>query len=170
MMAEGSRALPEGFGGLPEGLGFWTFDDVEQRLIEAWGFLRRMPDRESGWMRPAVMSIWKLVTLTEREAWLLYETKSDDYHRDALPRPPGLRASEVDRMEEALEWMRFVPERDRRLVGLAIERLERGETQVPWRKLLVLLGVRRGADGLRMRYSRAITAIANALNVAENRA
>lgn len=147
--------------------GFWSFEGVEARLVEAWGFLRRMPDRERGWLRPGVMSLWRLITLTEREAREQYQIDSDDYHRDALPRPPGLRTVEVDRMSEALDWMRFVPERDRKLVGLAIAELERGAKQVPWRRLLAPMGLKLGVHGLRKRYSRAITAIVLGLNAAE---
>jgi hypothetical protein len=167
-MAERSRALPEGYARFAEGS--WTFDDVEERLIEAWGFLRRMPDREAGWLRPSIMSLWQQVSMTAEERAAAYQIDGDDYDRDVLPRPPGLRSVEVDRMEEALNWLRHVPERDRRLVGFAIERLERGEARVPWRDLMRPMGVVRGEHGLRKRYSRAIAAIAGALNMAENRA
>ena len=33
-----------------------TFDMVEARLAEAWGFLMRMPDRELAWQR--IQAMW----------------------------------------------------------------------------------------------------------------
>ena len=65
--------------------------------------------------------------------------------------------------------MRFVPEADRRLVVLVLVCLAKGDKKVPWLKLKRRLGVPFGADGLRMRYSRAITQVAKTLNSAENR-
>lgn len=138
-----------------------SYGDVIERLVEAWGFLRRMPDREAGWVRSGqVSSLYRLCQLTPREAWSLYRIDSDDYDRDAQPRQPGLRAAEVDRMNETLAWVEWVPERDRKLVGVALSRLERGDATVPWIALAPVLALGVGPDALRMRFDRAITRIA----------
>ena len=73
-------------------------------------------------------------------------------------------------MNEAAEWLRFVPERDRRLVSLALAYLAVGNKRVPWMRLKAVMGVRFGADGLRMRYARAVATICQRLNSAEMRA
>ncbi|RIA37488.1 hypothetical protein DFR49_3373 [Hephaestia caeni] len=134
----------------------WTFDMVQDRLIEAMIMLWRMPDRERGWQR--VRSLWP-------DIWR--HNHFGDYadtDPDAVPRVPPATREEIGEMEEALGWMRFVPDRDRKLVGLAIGRLARGERAVAWRDLLAPMGVKRGADGLRMRYGRAINRICVALS------
>lgn len=144
--------------------GAWTFDDVEERLVEAMLMLWRLPDRERGWLRVGVSSIWSMYHETfgmdadELAAWRLTNA-------DVPPPLPGLTRQEVREMEEALEWMQWVAERDRKLVGLAIGMLAKGRREVAWRDLLAPMGLRLGADGLRMRYGRAIAGIASALNV-----
>lgn len=136
---------------------FWSFDDVEQRLIEAWISLRRLPDREQGWLRTSTMGLWRQVQSEEAEA--------DPYE---LPPRPGLTRAEVREMEEALGWLEGVEPTDRKLIGLAVGRLARGDARVPWRRLLRAMGLRHGADGLRKRYGRAIKAICALLNARQN--
>ena len=168
MKAEGLAHLSEGSAGdrkdvMPSV--FWTFELVQERLVEALLLMRRMPDREHAWLKTKTMSLWQQVSPTagmnavERADYLRID-------RDERPRMPGLTRHEVAEMEEALGWMRFVGERDRKLVGLAIGRLARGDRHVPWRELLQPMGMARGSDGLRMRYGRAINAICVALNPA----
>lgn len=165
-MAEGMRAAPEGSGYPAEGSGLWTFDDVEQRLTEAWGFLRRMPG--DGGSPYAKDGPWSEI----RREWGDYVDRDEVRERESRVRG-SLRASEVDRMNEALDWVRFVRPADVRLLGLAIAAIESGGSQVQWAGLAKRAGLRTktgrllGADALRMRYSRAVTAIALALNLAE---
>lgn len=142
-----------------------SYGDVIERLVEAWGFLRRMPDREAAWVRSGqVSSLYRLCQLTPREAWSLYQIDSDEYDRDAKPRQPGLRTAEVDRMNETLAWVEWVPERDRKLLGAALSRLERGDTTVPWVALAPALALGVGPDALRKRFDRAVSRIAARLN------
>ncbi|MFN3943905.1 MAG: hypothetical protein ACK4K7_03100 [Allosphingosinicella sp.] len=131
-----------------------TFAMVEERMVEAMVLWRRSPDRERGWHR--MRAFWPDIV---RHNWF-----GDYADTEAEPRPLPLTRAEVAERDEASEWMRFVPERDRRLVVMALMCLARGEARVPWRRLLQPLGLRMGADGLRMRYARAIEKVANALN------
>jgi hypothetical protein len=79
-------------------------------------------------------------------------------------RPGPLSRDEVALRDETTEWLvAYVPERDRRLVILVLSHRASGR-EVSWMKLKPLLGVQFGADGLRKRYSRAISGIAAKLN------
>lgn len=133
-------------------LGFWSFEAVEARLVETVELWRRMP---GGGPSP----------VAKDGPWHLIRAEWGDYaDADAAPRRLPLTRAEHAAMIEASGWLAFAPERDRRLVVLAVTELARGRGQVPWLELRAKMGVRFGADGLRMRYSRAITAIARALN------
>lgn len=141
--------------GLPAG--FMTFDDVQERLIEAVITSWRLPDRHRAWLR--VRSAWPDV---------LRELAAGDYDaRGGLEagdqvevRPASLTRADHDEMEEAFGWMAAVSQEDRRLVAMVIGELARGQREVSWRRMLGRMGLTRGADGLRMRYGRAIQAIA----------
>jgi hypothetical protein len=168
-MAEAYRAKPEGCGADPEAWALWTFDDVEARLVEAIGFLRRMP---GGGSSPyAKDGPWAQI----RREWGDYVDRDEVRERESRPRG-SLRTEEVDRMEEALDWVRFVRAVDTRLLGLALASMERDGSEVPWTELAPRIGLRTatgrllGPDALRMRYQRAVGAIAKSLNMAENRA
>lgn len=146
-----------------------TFEGVQERLVEAWGFLRRMPDREAGWLMDVrASSIYERGQLSRQELRELYQIDSADYDRDALPRMPGLRSVEVDRMEQALGWMGWVDARDRKLVGIVLGQLERGSSRPAWASAAKSLGSTVEPDTLRKRYSRAITRIAMKLDKVGN--
>jgi hypothetical protein len=134
--------------------GLWTFDAVEERLVEAMRLWWRAPDRERGWLH--IKAMWPDF---RRHNWW-----GDYADTEAEPRRARLTRQQIAEMEEAAEWMRFVPERDRRLVGLAILALASGKARVPWLALRRPMGVKLGADGLRRRYERAVSRIAFALN------
>lgn len=138
-----------------------SFEGVQDRLLEAWGFLRRMPDREAGWLRDAkASSIYQRGQLAARETWALYQIDSDDYDRDALPKLPGLRSAEVDRMDEALGWIAWVDARDRKLVAVVLAQLHNDAARPSWTGAARALGFGGHPDTLAKRYSRAITRIA----------
>lgn len=141
-----------------EGSVFWTFADVEARLVEAMQFQWRT---ESGTWGFASDGPWHLI-VRDWWDWAAHEDRP-------VPRIPLSRA-QLARMEEASAWLALAPERDRKLVVLAVTALAAGRKVVPWRALLKPLGVVRGADGLRMRYGRAVTCICHALNAAQIRA
>lgn len=139
---------------------FVSFHDVEERLVEAMCCWRRAPDRERGWLQ--VRSYWPEVRRSEFIRVVAGEIDWPTVEKDLRPLP--LTRAEVATMMEASDWLQHVPERDRRLVALAAAQLASGKPQVSWKRLKRQLGVEFGADGLRMRYSRAITAIAQSLN------
>lgn len=144
-----------------EGTIFWTFDEVEGRLVEA---LRLWWHVSGGWWPFASDGPWHLVAVDKSWDW-----DSDRWADAPLPKLP-LSREQIQRRDEASAWLTHAPERDRRLIVLAVTALAAGRKRVPWRKLLRPMGMRRGADGLRMRYGRAVTVICEALNAAEMRA
>jgi hypothetical protein len=130
----------------------WTLDRLQDRLVDTVHLWRRMP---SGGPSP----------IAKDGPWHLIRAEWGDYaDPDAAPRKLPLTRAEYAQMMEASEWLGLVPERDRRLVVLAVTELARGAAQVPWLDLRARMGVRFGADGLRKRYSRALTRICNVLN------
>ncbi|GEM_PF-1034175 len=137
-----------------------TFALVEERLVEAWGYLLRMPDRERGFHR--VAASWPDVR--RHTAFGDY----GDMDADARPKKPGLRTAEVDSMEEALGWVEWVPERHRALIGLVLGMLQRIDDP-DWVWVASRLDGRPQPDACRMRYNRAITRICERLNGAEIR-
>lgn len=165
--AEIERSIMEGRHGRPtpppEGTpppdDWWTFEAVEERLIEAWDFLARMPDREAGWQRAGLSSLYRSIVREWNDYW-----QTDDH-------PPrlGLRSTEVDRMEQALDWLQHVRPADRRLIGLALHALSRGAAEVPWRGLCKPMAWGGHPDALRKRYSRSLTRVVMTLNAAEKR-
>jgi hypothetical protein len=151
-------------------VGFWTYDLVEARLVEAVRCWWRMPGGgkwpfagDAPWhlIRPVVGDYdvgldkhGKPVKLTTRE--------------DApKPRPAPLTRAEIADMEEATEWLTFVGEDKRRVLVLALVERAKGKKQVGWSAMRETLGQPEltGA-GLEYRYSRAVTFIANVLNAA----
>jgi hypothetical protein len=125
-----------------------SFDDVQEALVEAVRCTWRLPDRERGWHQ--VRSLWPAI---RRHTWF------GDYGEsasDAPPAPLPLSRREIAQMERALGWVEVVQGDDRRLIGLALRELARGEARVPWRRLLRPMGLTMGSDGLRMRYARAM--------------
>lgn len=141
-----------------EGSIFWSFADVEARLVEAMQFQWRT---ESGTWGFASDGPWHLI-VRDWWDWAAHEDKP-------VPRIP-LSREQLARMEEASGWLALAPERDRKLVVLAVTALAAGRKVVPWRALLRPMGLRLGSHGLRKRYSRAMTCICEALNAAELRA
>ena len=131
----------------------WTFDAVQERLVETVHLWRRMPG--GGHWPFANDGPWHLVK---------GELYGPDVDKDAPIRPLPLRRAEVAAMEEASAWLEWVCERDRRLVVLAITALAKGAAQVPWMALRRPMGLKLGAHGLRKRYSRAIQTICARLN------
>ncbi len=138
---------------------------IQDRLVEAMITCWRHPDRERGWQR--LRSHWPEVT---REAGDYDARGGDGSSSDVAIRPAALTRIETAEMEEAFGWVDRLAPRDRQLVGLVVTLLARGTREVRWSALLAPMGLRRGADGLRMRYGRAIASIAERLNGGNPRA
>ena len=148
----------------------WTFDMVEARLVEAMGFARQM---EGGRWAFASDGPWHLI-VKDWWDWAAHEERPAPRVR--------LSVEQIARMEEAQGWLRFAPERDRKLVLLAVTALAAGRSSIPWRALIKPMGLAEvarkassegrglGSHGLRKRYGRAVTCICGALNGAEIRA
>ncbi len=155
---------------------FWTFDAVEDRLIEAMRFAWR--DAPGNWPF-AGDGPWALIVRGAGD----YDARGGDMDAPPLPRLPLTRAERA-RMEEAVGWLALLPDRalaasggvgrpraggaaDARLVVLATRKLaaHRGEGrgQVRWSLLLRPMGLGKGAGALAKRYGRAISLIAVAL-------
>jgi hypothetical protein len=140
--------------------GFWTFDMVEERLVEAMRYWWRSPDPERRFgLGGRISSLWRQV-LEERA---LIDARGADGETPE-PRPLPLSRGDIARRDEASEWLTHMPERDRHLVAVALGWLASGATQVPWRRIKHELGIKFGEDGLRKRYSRAIASVAAHLN------
>lgn len=141
----------------------WSWKAVEDRMVDAMRHWWRSSDSEARYnLGGRISSIW-------RQAWT---DRLDLIRHDGLvdlkaeePRPLPLSRDDIARMVEASEWLRFVPDRDRRLVIVVLVKLASGHKTVPWLTIWKALGRGKpGPEGLRSRYSRAITCIANALN------
>lgn len=143
-----------------------THDMVIERLLEAWGFMRRMPDREAVWLRPSagVSSLYAQRPLTARDAWSLWGYAEDGPDKDARPKMPGLRTVEVDRMTVALSWIEYVDARDRKLVGAVLKQLDQGAARPSWTAIGATLGLDVHRETLAKRWDRAISRIALKLN------
>lgn len=139
----------------------WTWQAVQERMAEAMRHWWRSHDSEARFnLGGRISSVWQQ-TWTDRADLALIEQlgmEADD------PRPLPLSRADMARMVEASEWLAHVREADRRLVVLVLVYLAKGEKKVPWLKVKRRLRVEHGADGLRKRYSRAITDVANVLN------
>jgi hypothetical protein len=140
----------------------WVWQDVEDRLVEAMQHWWRSSDSEARFsLGGRISSIWRQA-FTDRMA-LIDQLDMEPTPPTALP----LSRGDMARMVEASEWLRFVPEADRRLVILVLVKKAKGNTKTPWLLIWKALGRGRpGPEGLRSRYSRGVTCIANALNSA----
>lgn len=152
---------PSGDGSEPIKAGFVTFAVVEGRLVDAVRHWWRSHDADAGFaIRGRISSVWSRA---------LSDPAFIDI-KEAELRPLPLSRGDIARMHEATDWLLFVPDQDRRTVILALRKLAGGATQVPWLQVWKLAGRGRpGPDGLRKRYSRAITCICNRLNAADFR-
>jgi len=141
--------------------GFYTFDMVEARLVDAFQLWRRMPDGDARFgLSGRISSLWRQYVPDVA----LVDAVADE------PRPLRPSRGDIARMEEATEWITRMPERNRRLALVAIAwlataRLQSDKARIEWQKLWERLGIERpGPDGLRKRYGATITAVANSLN------
>lgn len=135
---------------------FLSFEDVQGRLVEAMLVAWRLPDREAGWHR--IKAMWPDI---RRHTWF---GDYGDTDPDARPAPSPLTRMELADMDTAFAWLDVVKADDRKLIGLALRALARGESRVPWRRLLKPMGLSIGAHGLRKRYSRAMMKVVERAN------
>ncbi|WP_370169799.1 hypothetical protein [Sphingobium abikonense] len=145
----------------------YSFADVEERLVEAMLVMRRLSDREAGWLR--VKASWPDI-VREHEAGD-YDARGYLGNSSDIPlKPLPATRRDIAEMEEAFAWVLAAKERDRRLIALAIGALARGEKRVPWGKLLRPMGLKLGQHGLRKRYERAMHLVVKAANAQKSAA
>lgn len=144
---------------------WWTFDLVREALVEAVELWQRSPRAGHAPMR----SCWPTDLMVGE--WGDYDARGGiDSAVEVTPRPLPLSRAEVDQRDRVSGWMQLVPgEADRRLLGVCLAFHARGYTQLPWAKIMRVLGLTRGKDGLAKRYRAALRAIAEGLNGAEMR-
>lgn len=146
---------------------WWSFDLVREALVEATVLWRRSPG--SGRWPFASDGPWHLMS-RETQAGDYDARGGLDVSSDPLLRPLPLSREEVARRDAVSEWLMLVPSPDdRRLLAACLEFHARGYTQLPWERVMRVLGVRRGKDGLQKRYRASLRAIAEGLNTAEIR-
>jgi len=144
---------------IKNGDGALSFAEVEERLVQAMLVYWRAPDRERSWLQ--VRAYWPDTSAEAGD----YDARGGDLRSsDVVLRPAALTRAETSAAEQAFGWLDVVAVHDRKLIGLAIARLALGDSQVPWRKLLAPIGLTRGADGLRMRYGRAMQRVVKRAN------
>lgn len=138
-----------------------SFAEVEERLVQAMLVYWRQPDAERGWLR--LRAHWPDVSAEAGD----YDARGGDLRSsDVVLRPASLTRAETAAAGEAFGWLDVVPPADRKLIGLAITALARGESRVPWLRLLRPMGMAHGSEGLRKRYGRAMRRVVIAANAA----
>lgn len=144
-------------GGLPSGFGsMWTYDLVQERLVDAMRL----------WWRSPGGGRWPFAG--DAPWWMIRAEWADYPDPDAPPRPLPLSRAQIAERDEASEWLRMVPDRDRKLVVLALVQLASGHKRVRWSRVREQISVDISRRGLGQRYSRALAGIARALNGAGN--
>lgn len=144
---------PSGYGSL------LSFDDVEARFVEAMHMLWRI---EGGRWPFASDGPWHLFVRERHEHGYLSDIE-ETADRVARKRQPLTRAEMVE-LDETLGWLRHAPDRDRRLIVLAVRKLAAGAKRVPWIELLKPMGLTLGAHGLERRYHRAMHVVVKRVN------
>jgi len=116
----------------------WSVEAVERRLEEAASVIRRLPPVRV----PGYFNTWPTM-VTEF---------ADRVGRQPEPmRLPPPSSSAISRMEEALEWLRWLSSDDAKLVWARSE-------GTPWKALCFRFGVARATANRRWQYALALIA------------
>jgi len=153
------------------GLVGWTADLVEERLIEAVGFLDRHV--RSGHSPFAGDAPWHLgqghadVTRQTDAEPASYAKLLADVIDDMAKQRGALDNAEVDRMNEALAWVELLPPRGqmRKLVHTVCQWKGQQGSRVLWGDIQRTMRSAQSKDVLRVTYGRAIDRIVRALIV-----
>jgi hypothetical protein len=144
--------------------------EVEERLVEALRLWWRSPGGAPGSSGGlAADGPWHLLTREVRAGgkWEAWRQLHDESRGRRLPEPPP-SAADISRRDEASAWLAMVPERERWLVVAVVTMIAAGR-RPDWGKALELGGIAHGKNGLRMRYQRAMTALAGAVSASQRR-
>jgi hypothetical protein len=141
---------------------FWTFDDVEARLIEAMRVFRY------GLGKPSLFATdgpWAVMRLDWSDRYAPHEDMAERAVVEATRTPRPDRAM-IARAEEAGQWLGQIARvDDRKIVVGALDQLVRGVARLDWGLVTDSDPAMRGRrDWARVRYSRAITALTVLLN------
>jgi hypothetical protein len=154
--------------------GFWTFDAVKERLIEALMLWRRSPG--GGKWPFAKDAPWHLMTRRTRlmtadykagrELQLHLQREDDEEAKrwEGRDSRGPLSRDEIARRDEATEWLTWMAEDARRVVILALVQLARGADNISWVKVKATLGSEVSRQAVYKRYSTAIHRVAVRLN------
>ncbi len=141
---------------------WWSFDLVREALVETTVLWRRSPG--GGRWPFAADGPWHLMS---RDVQSDYDARGGDLSEVAL-RPLPLSREEVARRDMVSEWLMLIPAAaDRRLLATCLEFHARGYEQLPWSRIMPMMGLSRGKDGLQKRYRASLRAIAEGLNSAD---
>lgn len=147
--------------------GEWTFDMVQDRLVEAMVTCWRGDDRERAWLH--VRSAWPEIQ-RDRNAGDYDARGGEASSSEVALRSASLTRGEVAEMEEAFAWVTRLKAADRKVLAAAIGQLASGKRRVEWDRVVRKIGATHGRDGARMRYTRAIALICEILNGGNPRA
>lgn len=156
--------------------GYWSFDAIEERLIEAMHLWRRSPG--DGRWPFAGDAPWQLMTrktrvsigieggLKGRELQLHMQAEDAEEAKrwEGRERTGPLDRDDVARRDEASEWLRHVSEQDRKLVVLVLVKRAAGVKRIDWGRIRAQLGSGIENKGLYRRYTRAVSSIVTRLN------
>lgn len=158
---------------------WWTFDQVEERLVEAMQLWHRSPG-EGSWPF-ASDAPWHLLTRAVRMTagdvrgmevlrMLQADDEEETRHWQGRERSQPLTRDDVARRDEASEWLGFVADRDRQLLIVVLSAKACGSGRVSWEAIWKANGRGKpGPEGLQMRYRRSVSTICQQLNLAEKR-
>ena len=143
----------------------WTRDAVEARFVHWIETLKKLPDREAGWLYGSA-TWWPKIRLSPAE---LFAQAVEAGSKPGLARPPARPAGPADirAYEETSLWFHWItrPE-DRRLVS-AVAALKSRRSRIDW---VAARHMARLPDlhytTLRRRYDAALDAVAARLNAA----
>lgn len=149
-----------------------SYRQVEQKLIEAGELWIRTPSSGFGPGRASPFASdgpWHLLTRQARagDLWEAWRVEIEDMavqaarDKGAFAASEGMLARGLDRLEvkhrdQVSDWLSLVPEEDRLLVAAAVWWRARTGRRVDWSRMLRLMGLSRGKEGLRKRYCRAL--------------
>jgi hypothetical protein len=148
-----------------------NWKEVEAELVEAVKLQRRMPRDAFEPSSFATDGPWQHLTRAVRaeaggmawmELWRLLQDAAAREHRNVMRTVP-LTAEQVTWMEKRIEWLLIVPDRDRRLVWMALWQQACGHETIRWTWIAADLPVEISRKGMYRRYVRALQGLAKAL-------
>jgi hypothetical protein len=172
----GRLSLEASDGGRPDvGDGFWTYEAVLERLVEALRLWWRSPG-EGRWPF-ASDAPWHLMTRRTRIAEaglrgmdlqrrLQAEDDEEAKRMEGRDDRGPLTRDDVARRDEATEWLGWIAPDSRKVVVAALAQLAAGRTNVDWARVKRTVGAEAGNKGVYRRFSRAVHGVVERLNAA----